>query len=122
MSIDPTSPESLTRPLTGIRSEPGTATGIGSWPGTDVRAAIRATFDDLGEPPQLPYLPELPARGPGADMIGRTAALLVDLPVDLQPSGWRLVDHPGRDLKRARSFLSEDLDTLAEVADGYTGR
>ena len=30
----------------------------------------------LGELPDLPYLPELPARGPGADMIGRSAALL----------------------------------------------
>ena len=27
----------------------------------------------------LPYLPELPARGPGADMVGRAAGLLVDL-------------------------------------------
>ena len=27
------------------------------------------------------YLPELPNRGPGADIIGRTAALLVDMPV-----------------------------------------
>jgi methionine synthase II (cobalamin-independent) len=32
------------------------------------------------------------------------------------------VDHAGRDLKRAVSFLGEDLDVLAEVADGYTGR
>ena len=122
MSIDPSAPAPLTDVSNGIRSKPGTATGIGSWPGTDVRAAIRATFDELGEAPQLPYLPELPARGPGADMIGRSATLLVDLPVDLQPSGWRLVDHAGRDLKRARSFLGEDLDVLAEVADGYTGR
>ena len=36
----------------------------------------------LGELPNLPFLPELPARGPGADIIGRTAALLVDLPVE----------------------------------------
>jgi Cobalamin-independent synthase, Catalytic domain len=97
-------------------------TAIGSWPGTDVFAAARVTLDELGESPQLPYLPELPARGPGADLIGRTAALLVDMPVDLQPSGWRLVDHRGRDQNRARSFLTEDLDVLAEVADGYTGR
>jgi hypothetical protein len=121
VSIDPDA-QTDARPSSGIRSEPGTATGIGSWPGTDVRTAIKDTFHELGESPALPYLPELPARGPGADMIGRTAALLVDLPVDLQPSGWRLVDHPGRDVKRARSFLGEDLDVLAEIADGYTGR
>jgi hypothetical protein len=121
VSIDPSAPQAPASSA-GLRSEPGTATAIGSLPGTDVRAATRVTFDELGEAPHLPYLPELPARGPGADLIGRTAALLVDLPVDLQPSGWRLVDHPGRDVKRAKSFLGEDLDVLAEVADGYTGR
>jgi hypothetical protein len=99
----------------------GRATGLGSWPGSDVVDAIRTTFDELGSEPHLPYLPELPARGPGADLIGRAAGLLVDLPVDLQPSGWRLVDHPGMDLNRARAWLRQDLDVLAEVADGYTG-
>ena len=99
---------------------PGRASGVGSWPGTDVLDAIRATFGELPEP-HVPYLPELPARGPGADMLGRTAALLVDMPVDLQPSGWRLVDRPGRDLARAQAWLRQDLDVLAEVADGYAG-
>jgi hypothetical protein len=69
----------------------------------------------------VPYLPELPARGPGADLIGRAAGLLVDLPVDLQPSGWRLVDRPGVDLRRARDLLARDLDALEEVAEGYAG-
>jgi hypothetical protein len=87
-----------------------------------VFGAARLVFDELGEAPHLPFLPELPDRGPGADLIGRTAALLVDMPVDLQPSGWRLVDHRGRDLNRARSFLQQDLDVLAEVADSFAGR
>ncbi|GAB1822016.1 methionine synthase [Herbidospora sp. RD11066] len=69
----------------------------------------------------MPYLPELPARGVGADMIGRTASLLVELPAEVQPSGWRMVDRPGRDHKRARDHLLRDLDALEEVADGYTG-
>ncbi len=69
----------------------------------------------------LPYLPELPARGPGADLVGRTAALLPDLPVDLQPSGWRLSGGAGRDLGRARAYWQQDLDELAEAYDGYTG-
>src|SRR3954449_9848584 len=99
---------------------PGRASGIGSWPGEDLVETLRITLGELPEP-HVPYLPELPARGPGADMIGRTAALLVDMPVDLQPVGWRLVDRPGRDLTRAQGWLRQDLDVLAEVADGYAG-
>lgn len=99
---------------------PGRASGIGSWPGKDVEEPARTVFGELSEP-RVPYLTELPDRGPGADLIGRGAALLVDLPVDLQPAGWRLVDRPGRDLARALSLLRQDLDVLAEVADGYRG-
>ncbi len=69
----------------------------------------------------MPYLPELPGRGVGADLIGRTASLLVELPVEVQPSGWRVADRPGRDHKRARDHLLRDLDALEEVAQGYTG-
>ena len=96
------------------------ATGIGSWPGTDLREALRTVHGLLAEE-GLPYLPEAPARGPGADMVGRSAGLLVDLAVDLQPSGWRLVDRPGRDAERTASFWRRDLDDLAEVFDGYEG-
>ncbi|MBL8931949.1 MAG: hypothetical protein JNL54_17650 [Kineosporiaceae bacterium] len=99
---------------------PGRASGIGSWPGGDVLDGARTVFGELPEP-HLPHLPELPARGPGSELIGRGAAFLVELPVDLQPSGWRLVDRPGRDLNRATSFLRTDLEVLAEVADGYSG-
>jgi methionine synthase II (cobalamin-independent) len=95
------------------------ATGIGSWPGSSVRTAL-AQVRELLEG-QLPYLPELPARGPGADLIGRTAGMLVELPVDLQPVGWRLVDRPGRDAQRTAALLREDLDELAEAFDGHTG-
>ena len=100
---------------------PAAATGIGSWPGTDILDTMRVMFGELGDPPAFPYLPELPARGPGADTIGRGAGLLIDMPVDLQPSGWRLVDHPGRDQSRTRSWLRQDLDVLAEIGDGYQG-
>ncbi len=96
----------------------GAATGIGSMPGTDVAEALRTV---LGELPDLPFLPELPARGPGAGLVGRGAGLLVDLPVDLQPSGWRLVDRPGRDHRRILDHLDRDLDTLAELAAEYAG-
>jgi hypothetical protein len=96
------------------------ASGIGSWPGTSVREALAVVRDTLADD-GLPYLPELPARGPGADMVGRSAALLVDLSVDLQPMGWRFVDRPGRDASRTASLWREDLDELAEAFDGYTG-
>jgi hypothetical protein len=97
---------------------PASATGVGSLPGTDPLEALRLVF---GELPDLPHLAELPARGPGADLTGRTAALLVDLPVELTPAGWRFAGRPGRDLSRARSMLSADLDALEEVADAYQG-
>lgn len=97
---------------------PGAATGVGSMPGTDVREAVRYAFGELSA---LPYLPELPARGPGADMIGRGAALLTDLPVELYAGRWRVAARPGRDLRRALDLLDRDLDALTEVADGYTG-
>jgi len=96
----------------------GSATGIGSMPGTDPAEAMRVV---AGELPDFPYLPELPDRGPGADLTGRTAGLLVDLPAEVTPRGWRLAERPGRDLARARSLLSADLDVLEEVRQGYRG-
>nr|WP_260219909.1 methionine synthase [Streptomyces gossypii] len=94
------------------------ATGIGSMPGGDTREAAKAITETLEA---LPYLPELPARGPGADMTGRTAGMLAELYVQLEPSGWRLSDRPGRDTRRARSWLREDLDALEEFTQGYRG-
>ena len=49
------------------------ATGIGSLPGTRPAEAARMV---AGELPDLAHVAELPARGPGADMIGRTTAML----------------------------------------------
>ncbi|MEU6381597.1 methionine synthase [Streptomyces sp. NPDC046909] len=95
------------------------ATGIGSLPGGDAREAARTatgSFEDF------PFLPELPARGPGADMIGRTAGMLVEVFARVEPSGWRIGDRPGRDTKRARSWLGEDLDALEEFTQGYEGQ
>jgi hypothetical protein len=97
---------------------PATATGLGPFPGTDSLEAARTVF---GELPELPYMPLLPARGLGGDPVARTAALLADLHVDLQPSGWRLVPRPGMDESRVRAALTADLDALEEAAEGYEG-
>lgn len=93
---------------------PYAATGIGSLPGADPREAVRLVLDAL---PDLPFLPELPARGQHADLAGRSAALLADLPVDLQPAGWRLTTGRSRDGARARDLLAYDLEALEEAAD-----
>jgi hypothetical protein len=96
----------------------GCATGIGSMPGTDPAEVIAVV---LGELPDFPYLPELPARGPGADLTGRTAALLIDMPVEITSAGWRFADRPGRDQRRAAGLLAADLDAAQDAADGWTG-
>lgn len=98
--------------------ESGGATGIGSLPYEDVDEAARVV---MGELPELAHVPELPARGAGADMVGRTASLLVDMHVDLQPSGWRLVDRAGADERRAAALVRADLDAVQVAAHGHTG-
>lgn len=104
--------------MSGVR-----ATGIGSWPGIDLAAALRLTLGELGEgdPPGIPYLPELPARGVEAQLVGRTGAVLSGLTLDLQPAGWRLTDAAGLDARRANSLLRHDLDLLEEAAQGCAG-
>ena len=87
-------------------------------PGTDPHEAARVI---VGELTDFPYLAELPDRGPGADLTGRAAALLVDMPTETTPRGWRLAERACRDLSRARSMLSSDLDILEEVLQGFTG-
>ncbi len=87
------------------------ATGVGSWPGTSARQAAEVV---LGELRSLPHLVELPARGVGADVIGRAGALLVDIAIDTTPRGYRIAARPGAVSRRARSYLDEDIDALEE--------
>ncbi|MGU3498827.1 methionine synthase [Mycobacterium sp. C31M] len=88
------------------------ATGIGSWPGTSAHQAAEIV---VGELHTLAHLVELPARGVGADLIGRTGALLVDIGFDTAARAYRMA--PGRSavLRRAVSLLGEDLDALEEA-------
>ncbi|WP_374204111.1 methionine synthase [Streptomyces sp. HPF1205] len=87
-------------------------------PGGDAREAAKVATEAVEG---MPFLAELPARGPGADMTGRTLGMLVELYARLEPSGWRFGDRPGRDTRRARAWLGEDLDALEEFTQGYEG-
>jgi methionine synthase II (cobalamin-independent) len=89
-----------------------TATGIGSWPGTSPREAAEVV---VGELHVLPHLVELPARGVGADLIGRAAALLIDIAIDTMPRGYRITARPGAVARRAASLLDEDIDAFEEA-------
>ena len=88
------------------------ATGVGAMPGEDLREAFQVILGEVGD---LPFVPELPARGAGAEMIGRSLAMLDGLSVDLQPAGWRLTSGESRDHRRARSLLAHDLDVVEEL-------
>jgi hypothetical protein len=96
----------------------GSATGIGSLPGTDIAEAQRIV---LGELPDLPHLPELPERGAGADLIGRGAGFLVEMPVQVYAGTWTITSRPGKDMRRAADLLDRDLDQISEQADTFDG-
>lgn len=68
----------------------------------------------VGELHTLPHLVELPARGVGADMIGRAGALLVDIHLDTVPRGYRISAGRSSVGRRAASLLDEDIDALEE--------
>ena len=87
-------------------------TGIGSWPGTSAREAAEIV---VGELHRLPHLVELPARGIGADLIGRAGALLVDVAIDTVPRGYRVASGRSAVTRRAASLLAEDVDALEEA-------
>lgn len=101
---------------------PAIATGVGSMPGTDAREATSIVLGELGS---FPHVVELPARGPGADPVGRTACLLADVDrsfeVETTVTGWR-VGHAGQAvLRRARAWLSQDIELLEESAGSHRG-
>mgnify|MGYP002078636852 CR=1 FL=1 len=84
-------------------------------PGTDVEAVSRWIVDSFAS--DLIFIPELPARGAHAAMIGRTLGLL-DLPVDLHVGRWRAGAAQGLDQRRAQSLFRQDLDAMEEALEG----
>lgn len=93
-------------------------TGLGSLPGTDLAAGARLAVEAT---PDLPWLPEFPARGPWAGIIGRGAALLEGLDAGLDAGEWKLAPVAGIDLRRGRAALRDDLDVFEEAAHGWAG-
>lgn len=89
------------------------ATGVGSWPGTAARSAAQVVVGELAG--ALAHLVELPARGVGADLLGRAGALLIDVAIDTVPRGYRITARPGAVTRRAASLLDEDMDALEEA-------
>ncbi len=90
-----------------------TATGVGPWPGTAPRQAAEVIVGELAG--ALAHIAELPARGVGADLLGRAGALLVDVAIDITARGYRVAARPGAVTRRAVSLLGEDMDALEEV-------
>ena len=97
---------------------PGSATGTGPVGGTDPSDAVKLVLDELAS---FPHLPELPERGVGADHVGRTAAMLVDLHVETTAGGWRLVARQSPEERHAASLLARDLDALEAAAGEHEG-
>ncbi|MGO9353719.1 MAG: methionine synthase [Mycobacterium sp.] len=89
------------------------ASGVGSWPGTAARQAAEVIVGELAD--ALAHIVELPARGVGADMLGRAGALLIDVAIDTVPRGYRIAARPGAVTRRAISLLDEDMDALEEA-------
>ena len=90
-----------------------TASGTGSWPGTAARPAAEVVVGELGA--AMAHIVELPARGVGADVVGRAGALLIDVAIDTVPRGYRVAARPGAVTRRAVSLLDEDIDALEEA-------
>ena len=102
--------------------QPASVTAVGAWPGTSALEAAKIVGELCSE---FAHLPELPDRGPGGDMIGRTMTLVSrtasDFSVQTVPSGWQLTSGRVADLRRADGYWSEDLDSCEEVFADYNG-
>ena len=90
-----------------------TATGVGSWPGTDAEEYAEAVRVVLGEDPDLPYLPELPGRGAAAGMVGRTLAIWGYGKIGRMVAGY------GKAFGMRVLVWGREASSAAALADGY---
>ncbi|MCT1802986.1 hypothetical protein VVR84_03810 [Kocuria carniphila] len=82
--------------------------------GTDMVETFTVIRGELGAP-HLSVLPVLGDRGPQAEPLARTSAMLDSLYADRQPHGWRITSVPGKDSRAARHVLHSDLNIMADV-------
>ncbi|ALC05633.1 hypothetical protein CDES_06015 [Corynebacterium deserti GIMN1.010] len=88
------------------------AYGLGELPGTSVAEAADIIGGETGD---FRHLPQLPARGLGADQIGRTVGLLDMINIDRGARSWVMSTRPSRLTHLTGDFLDMDLDTCEEV-------
>lgn len=97
----------------------------GAWPGSDPLEAQQTVLGDLADLPDgvtgLPWTVRLAERGVYGTAAAQALGLLVELPAELGPHGWRLADRPGTDATRLAAARREDLDALAVAAHGWSG-
>lgn len=99
--------------------------GVGPWPGDDQLEAQSAVTGEIAETPDpavgMPWAVRLPDRGPEHTGVGAGLGLLLDLPAELGPHGWRFADRPGHDAARLDAARREQVDALAVAAHGWSG-
>lgn len=99
--------------------------GTGPWPGSEPLEAQTTVLGDVAAAPSgvdgLPWAVRLPERGVLGSLAAHALGLLVELPAELGPHGWRLADRPGGDATRLAALRREDLDALAVAAHGWDG-
>ena len=91
-----------------------TATFTAPLRGSDMVETFTVIRGELGSP-HLSVLPVLGERGPQAEPLARTAAMLDSLYADRQPHGWRITSVPGKDSRAAHHVLHSDLNIMADV-------
>lgn len=87
------------------------AFGLGDMPGADIASAA----DIISGECSLVFIPQLPARGVGSQLLGQTLAMLKDMPIDARARTWVLTARPQRSTWRTWDRLEADLDTCQAI-------
>ena len=88
--------------------------------GTDMVETFTVLRGELGAP-HLSALPALGDRGPQAEPLARTCAMLDSLYADRQPHGWRITSVSGKDSRLAHQLLRSDVNVMADVLGHESG-